>query len=137
MHDGKAVLLGSYPEGAWIDADGNIIYQSKVERVGAEGRLETVEEFGVYPVSSMLGNPQYFKTVDGKRVHITREEYTEIAKKYAIPDDQEGYSTEILRILPKLIVEKSYTLNPKANGDVIIINPLPLPLPDNNIIIPE
>lgn len=138
MYDGKAVLLGSYPEGAWIDADGNIIYQGKVERVGAEGRLETVEEFGVYKLSTLIGELQYFKTVDGKRVHITREEYTEIAKKYAMPDDQEGYSTEILRILPKLIVEKSYTLNPKANGDVTVnTQPLPLPLPDNNIIIPE
>jgi hypothetical protein len=138
MYDGKAVLLGSYPEGAWIDADGNIIYQGKVERVGDEGRLETVEEFGVYKLSTLIGELQYFKTVDGKRVHITREEYTEIAKKYAMPDDQEGYSTEVLRILPKLIVEKSYTLNPKANGDVTVnTQPLPLPLPDNNIIIPE
>ena len=134
--DGRVELLGSYPEGAWIDSDGQIIYQNKIERVTEDGRLETVEHFGVQLSSTSMLQITYFRTENGKRIEISLEEYNELNRKYAIPTDQQGYSTEVLRILPKLITEESYTLNPKLNGD-ISVKPLPLPLPENNIIIPE
>ncbi|MBQ7376365.1 MAG: hypothetical protein IJW52_05740 [Clostridia bacterium] len=116
--DGKVELLGSYPEGAWIDADGQIIYQNKVERVNDEGRLETVEHFGVQLSSTSMLQITYFRTENGKRIEISLEEYNELSRKYAIPTDQEGYSTEVLRILPKLITEESYVLKLQSSGNI-------------------
>ena len=115
--DGRVELLGSYPEGAWIDADGQIIYRGKVECVNGEGRLETVEHFGVQFSSTSMLQITYFRTENGKRVEISADEYNELSRKYAIPEDQEGYSTKILRILPKLVTEESYTLKIKQSGN--------------------
>ena len=115
--DGRVELLGSYPEGAWIDADGQIIYRGKVECVNDEGRLETVEHFGVQFSSTSMLQITYFRTENGKRVEISAEEYNELSRKYAVPEDQEGYSTKILRILPKLVTEESYTLKIKQSGN--------------------
>ena len=115
LSDGKVELLGSYPDGAWIDADGQIICDGKVERIGADGALETIEHFGVN--SNTNGVLQYFKTVDGKRVMISREEYVEIKNKYALPEDQKHYVEKVLRIIPARVSDEAYTLKPKTPGN--------------------